>query len=52
MKSADILRKAGIKVNRALVVVDREEGAAEALEKVGIELVPLVRISEMTKEES
>ena len=49
VKSADILRKAGIKVNRALVVVDREEGAAEALEKVDIKLVSLVRISEMTK---
>ncbi len=34
-------------VERALVVVDREEGAKKALGEIGIELVTLVRMGEL-----
>jgi len=47
VRSAEILRGAGLIVERALVVVDREEGAVEALRREGIELRPLVRVSEL-----
>ncbi|UCF07851.1 MAG: orotate phosphoribosyltransferase [Thermoplasmata archaeon] len=47
LRAAEILRQAGAKVERALVVVDREEGASELLGEHNIELVPMVRVSEM-----
>lgn len=47
IRSAEILRNAGLIVDRALVVVDREEGASEAMQKIGISLEPLVRISDL-----
>lgn len=50
VKSADILREVGLVVKRSLVVVDREEGATEALLEVGIELIPLVRMSQIRRD--
>ena len=47
MKGIDVVRKAGGMVTRVLVIVDREEGAQENLATIGVELVPMVRISEM-----
>ncbi|UCE75343.1 MAG: orotate phosphoribosyltransferase [Methanomassiliicoccales archaeon] len=47
IKAAEIIRQEGGSVKRALVVVDREEGASELLKDEGIELLPLVRVSEM-----
>ena len=47
VKAGEIIREAKGVVDRALVVVDREEGASELLAKNGITLVPLVRVSEM-----
>lgn len=47
LKAAEIIREEGGKVERALVVVDREEGAYELLKENGLELVPLVKVSEM-----
>jgi len=47
IRSAEILRNAGLIVDRALVVVDREEGASEAMREIGISLEPLVRISDL-----
>jgi orotate phosphoribosyltransferase len=47
VKAAEIIRQAKGVVDRALVVVDREEGAMELLADNGITLVPLVRVSEM-----
>ena len=43
VQSVRILRAAGAKVRRAIVVVDREEGAGEALRAEEVELVALVR---------
>ncbi len=42
-----ILRKQGYRVDRALVVVDREEGAREKLREVGVELVSLTTLREI-----
>lgn len=47
IKAAEIIRKEGGRVERALVVVDREEGAFELLKEHGLELVPMVMVSEM-----
>jgi orotate phosphoribosyltransferase len=47
IKAVDIIRQEGGKVERALVVVDREEGAYESLQEHGVELTPLVRVGEM-----
>ena len=46
-RAQTILREAGLEVKRAIVVVDREEGGKELLEKNGIELVPLVRLGNL-----
>src|SRR3989344_9241318 len=37
VESAETLRNNGLKINRALVLVDREEGAKENLNKIGVE---------------
>ncbi len=47
IKAAEIIRKEGGKVKRALVVVDREEGATELLKEHDLELEPMVKVSEM-----
>ena len=47
LRAAKIIRQEGGRVKRALVVVDREESASELLKEHGLELVPLVRVSEM-----
>ena len=45
--AAEALREAGAEVNRVLVVVDREEGAAENLATNDLELDALVTASEL-----
>ena len=50
VRSAEILREAGLIVDRVLVVVDREEGGKESLAEIGVELLPLVRMSELKKD--
>lgn len=47
VRAVEIIRQEGGRVDRALVVVDREEGASELLREHDVELVPLVRVSEM-----
>jgi orotate phosphoribosyltransferase len=47
IQSVKLLRDAGALVRRAIVVVDREEGAAEALRAENVELVALVRRSQL-----
>ena len=49
--AAEVIRRAGGTVERAIVVVDREEGADEALRAVDIELLPLVRIGSLLQDE-
>jgi orotate phosphoribosyltransferase len=49
--AVEVIRRAGGTVERAIVVVDREEGANEALRTVDIELLPLVRIGSLLREE-
>lgn len=46
----DILRAAGATIDRVVTVVDREQGAAGMLRDKGVDLVPLVRVSELLKE--
>lgn len=50
MKAIGLLRDEGLVVEHVIVVVDREEGALSALSKIGVELIPLVKVSELLKE--
>ncbi|MFC6763588.1 orotate phosphoribosyltransferase, partial [Natrinema soli] len=43
----EALREAGATVERALVVVDREEGGRENIEDAGVEMEALVTASEL-----
>ncbi|WP_207587422.1 orotate phosphoribosyltransferase [Halomontanus rarus] len=45
--AVEALREAGATVNRALVVVDREEGGRENVEEAGVEVEALVTASEL-----
>ena len=47
IEAAEALREAGAVVDRVLVVVDREEGATEALAEHGLELEALVTASDL-----
>ena len=47
VESVEALREAGIEVRHAVCVVDREEGGADALARVGVRLEPLFRLSEI-----
>lgn len=47
LKAANLIRDNGGIVRRAICVVDREEGGAEMLRDNGIELVSVVKISEV-----
>ncbi|OGX23730.1 MAG: orotate phosphoribosyltransferase [Omnitrophica WOR_2 bacterium GWF2_38_59] len=49
LESLDVLDKMGISVKKAICVVDRREGAKEALAKRGCELISLFDISEIHK---
>lgn len=50
LKTVEHLRTAGAVVDKVVVVVDREEGAEQNLRAASIQLVPLVRISQIMKE--
>ncbi len=47
LKAVEVLRSAGLKVDSAMVLVDREEGAEESLAREGISLRSLFRLSEL-----
>ncbi|MFZ3382700.1 MAG: orotate phosphoribosyltransferase [Candidatus Methanoperedens sp.] len=47
LKAIKLLKEEGLVIRHVIVVVDREEGATEALADEGVELIPLVRISEL-----
>lgn len=44
------LRENGAKVSHIMSVIDRESGGSEALAKIGVGLIPLVRASDIMKE--
>ena len=46
-EAVEALRNAGLEVRTALCVVDREEGAVDALARIGVRLEPLFRASEL-----
>jgi orotate phosphoribosyltransferase len=48
-EAVEALREAGLEVRNAVCVVDREEGGAEALARVGVGLRPLFRASELVE---
>jgi len=45
-----VLREAGAQADRVVTVVDREQGAAAALKDRSIDLIPLVKVSEILQE--
>ena len=47
VRAIDALRGEGLVVEKVIVVVDREEGAHESLEGHNIELLPLVKASDL-----
>lgn len=46
-KAIKILREAGFIINKVITVVDREEGAADTLAGMDVELIPLARVSDL-----
>ena len=46
-EAVSALREAGLEVRNALCVVDREEGGADTLARLGVRLRPLFRASEL-----
>ena len=49
VKTIQILRENNAEVDRVLAVVDRESGARELLQKLEVEFIPLVSVSEILK---
>jgi orotate phosphoribosyltransferase len=47
----EVLRAAGARADRVVTVVDREQGAGRILKGHGVELIALVRVSELVKEQ-
>ena len=43
------LRESGLLIDKVITVVDREEGAANNLAGIEVELIPLARVSELMK---
>ncbi|AEH24285.1 orotate phosphoribosyltransferase [Pyrococcus yayanosii] len=52
LRAAEVLREAGAKIVGVFVVVDREEGARENLEAKGLQLHPLILVSELFERRS
>lgn len=50
LRAVNALREAGFTVRDALVVVDRGEGAAQSLERTGVELHALLTLKELLEE--
>lgn len=47
LKAIKMLKDEGLVIRHVIVVVDREEGASRALADADVELIPLIRISEL-----
>lgn len=50
IKAIKLLKEEGLIIRHVIVVVDREEGAHVALADEGVELTPLVKISDLLKD--
>jgi orotate phosphoribosyltransferase len=50
LKAVTRLKEKGVRTDRVVVVVDRQEGARENLEQEGIELLSLVNIKNIKKD--
>ncbi|MBU4374865.1 MAG: orotate phosphoribosyltransferase [Euryarchaeota archaeon] len=50
LKAIKTLRDEGLVVQHVIVVVDREEGASKSLADADVELIPIVRVSELLNE--
>ena len=48
-KAIVALKEDGADISKVITIVDRESGAAESLKELGVELIPLVRSSELIK---
>jgi orotate phosphoribosyltransferase len=49
LEAIDLLRSDGIKVDKAIVIVDRQEGAADNLAKQGCSLIPIFKAADFLK---
>ncbi len=49
-RAAEVLRGEGARVERAVCVVDREEGASESLREMGIDLKAILRAQDLPSE--
>jgi len=49
LKSIEILRESNAKVDKVIVVVDRESGAKEKIQNLDVAFVPLLSVSEILK---
>ena len=45
----EVLRAAGARADRVVTVVDREQGASQNLSEHSVEIIPLVRVSELLR---
>ena len=50
IKAAKVLRDLGYHVNRVVTIVDRQEGASDAMLEEGLELVSLVTLEDLTND--
>jgi len=50
VETVRVLREAGLSVDRAIVVVDRDQGATRALSDIGVRLEALVSVRELLSE--
>ena len=50
IKAAKVLRDVGYHVNRVVTIVDRQEGASDAMLEEGLELVSLVTLEDLTND--
>lgn len=49
IRAVDAIRSAGAVVNKAVVLVDREQGGSEALRKLNVELLSIVKASQLVE---
>jgi len=47
IRAVEVIRSLGGVVDRVFVVVDRNEGAKENLERIGVKLIPLVNVDDL-----